>query len=81
MASTAIDEGSYVPLAAPGGAGRSRRGGYERGESATYQQWQDRGIQVRKSEKATTVVFWKFTNQSARVKTATKHPSQALVYC
>jgi antirestriction protein ArdC len=34
--------------------------GYERGEWATYQQWQDRGAQVRKGEKATLVVFWKF---------------------
>jgi antirestriction protein ArdC len=39
--------------------------GYERGEWATYQQWQDRGAQVRKGEKATTVVFWKFANSSA----------------
>ena len=38
--------------------------GYESGEWATYQQWQDRGAQVRKGEKATTVVFWKFANQS-----------------
>jgi antirestriction protein ArdC len=38
--------------------------GYERGEWATYQQWQDRGGQVRKGEKATLVVFWKFANDS-----------------
>ena len=38
--------------------------GYERGEWATYQQWQDRGAQVRKGEKATTVVFWKFANDT-----------------
>jgi len=38
--------------------------GYERGEWATYQQWQDRRAQVRKGEKATTVVFWKFANSS-----------------
>jgi antirestriction protein ArdC len=36
--------------------------GYERGEWATYQQWQERGAQVRKGEKATLVVFWKFAN-------------------
>lgn len=36
--------------------------GYERGEWATYQQWLDRGAQVRKGEKATTVVFWKFAD-------------------
>jgi antirestriction protein ArdC len=39
--------------------------GYERGEWATYQQWQERGGQVRKGEKATTVVFWKFANDSS----------------
>src|SRR5258708_3938127 len=36
--------------------------GYERGEWATYQQWQQRGAQVRKGEKSTTIVFWKFAN-------------------
>jgi len=39
--------------------------GYERGEWATYQQWQDKGAQVRKGEKATTVVFWKFANETS----------------
>jgi antirestriction protein ArdC len=39
--------------------------GYERGEWATYQQWQERGAQVRKGEKATTVVFWKFANSAS----------------
>src|SRR6202165_3579326 len=38
--------------------------GYERGEWATYPQWQEKGAQVRKGEKATTVVFWKFANSS-----------------
>ena len=38
--------------------------GYERGEWATYAQWQDKGAQVRKGEKATTVVFWKFANNT-----------------
>ena len=39
--------------------------GYERGEWATYNQWSDKGCQVRKGEKATLVVFWKFANESA----------------
>src|SRR5947209_8192902 len=39
--------------------------GYERGEWGTYQQWPERGAQVRKGEKATLVVFWKFANDSA----------------
>ena len=41
--------------------------GYERGEWATYQQWQERGAQVRKGEKATTVVFWKFAQRLRRI--------------
>src|SRR6201984_3870355 len=39
--------------------------GYERGEWATYQQWQEKGGQVRKGEKATTVGFLKFAHESA----------------
>src|SRR5271168_3250162 len=39
--------------------------GYESGEWGTYKQWQERGAQVRKGEKSTTVVFWKFANDSA----------------
>jgi antirestriction protein ArdC len=42
--------------------------GYESGEWATYQQWQERGTQVRKGEKATTVVFWKFANNAAETE-------------
>src|SRR5258707_13661801 len=38
--------------------------GYERGEWATYQQWQERGAQVRKGEKSTLVVFWKFAGET-----------------
>ena len=38
--------------------------GYESGEWGTYKQWQDRGAQVRKGEKSTMVVFWKFANDS-----------------
>src|SRR5260370_542590 len=38
--------------------------GYESGEWGTYKQWQDSGAQVRKGEKSTTVVFWKFANAS-----------------
>lgn len=42
--------------------------GYERGEWGTYPQWQERGAQVRKGEKATLVVFWKFANASAELQ-------------
>src|SRR5580765_6631180 len=40
--------------------------GYESGEWGTYQQWQERGGQVRKGEKATLIVFWKFANSGNR---------------
>lgn len=33
--------------------------GYGSGIWGTYRQWTERGAQVRKSEKATTIVFWK----------------------
>jgi antirestriction protein ArdC len=48
--------------------------GYELGEWATYQQWQDRGAQVRKGEKATTVVFWKFALTETQ-DDAEEHPA------
>jgi antirestriction protein ArdC len=48
--------------------------GYERGEWATYQQWQDKGAQVRKGEKATTVVFWKFANNAAETEDGDESP-------
>src|SRR5258706_15260514 len=49
--------------------------GYERGEWATYQQWQDKGAQVRKGEKATLVVFWKFANQSGESQSDGETPT------
>src|SRR4051812_39435924 len=38
--------------------------GYGSGEWGTYKQWQERAAQVRKGEKSTTVVFWKFANDA-----------------
>jgi antirestriction protein ArdC len=37
----------------------ARHSGYADGTWGTYQQWSQLGCQVRKGEKATTVVFWK----------------------
>ena len=54
--------------------------GYERGEWATYQQWQDRGAQVRKGEKATLVVFWKFANESAETDDGESSRSSRLLF-
>lgn len=39
--------------------------GYQSGDWATYKQWQERGVQVRKGEKSTTVVFWKFFDKTS----------------
>jgi antirestriction protein ArdC len=54
--------------------------GYERGEWATYQQWQDRGGQVRKGEKATLVVFWKFANDSSETQEGETSYSSRLLF-
>jgi antirestriction protein ArdC len=43
----------------------ARSKGYERGEWATYPQWQERGAQVRKGEKSASVAFWKFADGRA----------------
>ena len=40
----------------------SQAKGYESGEWGTYKQFQERGAQVRRGEKSTTVVFWKWAN-------------------
>src|ERR1043166_1924695 len=51
--------------------------GYERGEWGTYAQWQERGAQVRKGEKATLVVFWKFANSSAETDDGEEHTASS----
>ncbi len=48
--------------------------GYESGEWGTYRQWLERGAQVRKGEKATLVVFWKFANSSAEAEDGADQP-------
>jgi antirestriction protein ArdC len=49
--------------------------GYESGEWGTYKQWQDRGAQVRKGEKATLVVFWKFSNHAETQEDGDEQPT------
>jgi antirestriction protein ArdC len=48
--------------------------GYGSGEWGTYQQWQDRGAQVRKGEKSTLVVFWKFANSAVETDDGDETP-------
>ncbi len=55
--------------------------GYERGEWGTYQQWQERGAQVRKGEKATLVVFWKFANSAAETEDGDEHAASPVHGC
>jgi antirestriction protein ArdC len=38
----------------------ARNYSYSSNEWATYRQWQEAGAHVRKGERSTTVVFWKF---------------------
>lgn len=38
--------------------------GYTSADWGTYKQWSERGCQVRKGEKCTTVVFWKFFDKT-----------------
>ena len=49
--------------------------GYSYGEWGTYQQWQERGAQVRKGEKATLVVFWKFASDSKETQSDSDTPA------
>jgi antirestriction protein ArdC len=44
----------------------ARRAGYTSGIWGTYRQWSGLGCQVRRDERATTVVFWKQTHQNDR---------------
>jgi antirestriction protein ArdC len=51
--------------------------GYESGEWGTYQQWQERKGQVRRGEKSTTVVFWKFANDSSETQSDGDTPASS----
>jgi antirestriction protein ArdC len=42
--------------------------GYESGEWGTYKQFQERGAQVRRGEKSTTVCFWKWNNTTTETQ-------------
>lgn len=56
---------------------------YSAGEWGTYQQWQDRNCQVRKGEKSTTVVFWKFDNgtkETDDADTPSRRPPMVRMY-
>jgi antirestriction protein ArdC len=54
--------------------------GYGSGEWATYQQWQERGAQVRKGEKSTLVVFWKFANGTRETEDDTASNGSRLLF-
>src|ERR1700739_4943017 len=46
----------------------SQAKGYESGEWGTYKQFQDRGAQVRRGETSTTIVFWKWANNTTETQ-------------
>jgi len=51
--------------------------GYDSGEWGTYKQWQECGAQVRKGEKATLVVFWKFANNAETQEGSDDQPTSS----
>ena len=46
--------------------------GYNSGTWATYNQWQELGAQVKKGEKSTSVVFWKFFDREEEATTGSE---------
>ena len=54
--------------------------GYESGEWGTYPQWQERGAQVRKGERSTLVVFWKFANSLRETEDDTPASGSRLLF-
>ena len=54
--------------------------GYESAEWGTYQQWRERKAQVRKGEKATCVVFWRFANDSRETEDGETVTSSRLLF-
>lgn len=52
--------------------------GYKAGTWATYKQWQELGAQVRKGEKSTNVVFWKFFDQEQESESSEEHTSRRI---
>ena len=52
--------------------------GYPSNEWATYKQWQEKGAQVRKGEKSSTVVFWKINDKGEETEgNAESNPSNS----
>jgi antirestriction protein ArdC len=45
----------------------AQKQGYGSGLWATYKQWHELGAQVKKGEKATSVVFWKFSDVQTKM--------------
>src|ERR1041385_6884828 len=54
--------------------------GYESGQWATYQQWKDKDAQVRKGEKSTLMVSWKFANDSTESEDGESSKSSRLLF-
>lgn len=44
---------------------------------ATYQQWREVGVQVRKGEKSTAIVFWKLCGETEEAEADTREPDDS----
>jgi antirestriction protein ArdC len=51
---------------------------YKTGTWATYKQWQELGAQVRKGEKSTNVVFWKFFDREQESESTEEQTSKRI---
>jgi antirestriction protein ArdC len=55
----------------------AQKNGYDSNEWATYRQWQELGGQVRKGERSTLIVFWKFFDSSSETEETPEEDSEA----
>lgn len=74
---TTIPQPPPIPPTPAAGA-RVWTKGYSSGEWATYRQWTEKGAQVRKGEKSSTVVLWKWDNNAHGDDSETKGHSRLL---
>jgi antirestriction protein ArdC len=58
----------------------TQKRGFSSGLWATYKQWQELGAQVRKGEKATAVVFWKFSQVQTRSEDSEEESERSIPF-
>ena len=55
----------------------AQKNSYDSNEWATYRQWQEVGGQVRKGERSTLIVFWKFFDSTSETEKTPEEDSEA----